>query len=146
MAFTKITSTNIAENTVAGYAEFANIANSLAPKITSIAITSNTYSVLDDAAVNVGGGYIVVTGSNFQSGATILIDTTPATSVSYINDTTLRAQVPAKSAASYNFYVVNPDGGTGIKVAGITYSGSPTWVTASPLNNQHSQYCLWCKS
>jgi hypothetical protein len=136
MAFTKITSTNIAENTVAGYAEFANIANSLAPKITSIAITSNTYSVLDDAAVNVGGGYIVVTGSNFQSGATILIDTTPATSVSYINDTTLRAQVPAKSAASYNFYVVNPDGGTGIKVAGITYSGIPTWVTASPLDTQ----------
>jgi hypothetical protein len=135
MAFTKITSTNIAENTVAGYAEFANIANSLAPKITSIAITSNTYSVLDDAAVNVGGGFIVVTGSNFQSGATILIDTTPATSVSYINDTTLRAQVPAKSAASYNLYVVNPDGGTGIKPAGITYSSEPSWVTASPLTN-----------
>jgi hypothetical protein len=135
MAFTKITSTNIAENTVAGYAEFANIANSLAPKITSIAITSNTYSVLDDTAVNVGGGFIVVTGTEFQSGATVLIDTTPATSVSYIDNTTLRAQVPAKTAASYNLYVVNPDGGTGIKVAGITYSGSPTWVTTSPLAN-----------
>jgi len=135
MAFTKITSTNIAANTVAGYAEFANIANSLAPKITSIAITSNTYSVLDDTAVNVGGGYIVVTGSNFQSGASILIDTTSATSVTYVDSTTLRAQVPAKSAASYNLYVVNPDGGTGLKIAGITYSGSPTWVTASPLAN-----------
>ena len=135
MAFTKITSTNIAANTVAGYAEFANIANSLAPKITSIAITSNTYSVLDDTAVNVGGGFIVVTGTDFQSGATVLIDTTPATAVSYINNTTLRVQVPAKTASSYNLYVVNPDGGTGIKVAGITYSGSPTWVTTSPLAN-----------
>jgi hypothetical protein len=138
MAFTKITSTNIAENTVAGYAEFANIANSLAPKITSIAITSNTYSVLDDTAVNVGGGFIVVTGTEFQSGVTVLIDTTPATAVSYVNNTTLRVQVPAKSAASYNLYVVNPDGGTGIKVAGITYSGTPTWVTASPLANVQS--------
>jgi hypothetical protein len=138
MAFTKITSTNIAENTVAGYAEFANIANSLAPKITSIAITSNTYSVLDDTAVNVGGGFIVVTGTDFQSGATVLIDTTPATAVSYINNTTLRVQVPAKTAASYNLYVVNPDGGTGIRVSGITYSGSPTWVTTSPLSNQLS--------
>jgi hypothetical protein len=136
MAFTKITSTNIAENTVAGYAEFANIANSLAPKITSIAITSNTYSVLDDTAVNVGGGFIVVTGTEFQSGATVLIDTTPATAVSYINNTTLRVQVPTKSAASYNIYVVNPDGGVGIKVAGLTYSTNPTWVTASPLDNQ----------
>jgi hypothetical protein len=135
MAFTKITSTNIEANTVAGYAEFANFANSLAPKVSSIAITSNTYSVLDDTAVNVGGGFVVVTGSNFQSGASVLIDTTPATSVSYIDSTTLRAQVPARSAASYNLYVVNPDGGTGIKVSGITYSGTPTWVTASPLAN-----------
>ncbi len=135
MAFTKITSTNIAEGTVAGYAEFANIANSLAPKITSIAITSNTYSVLDDTAVNVGGGFIVVTGTEFQSGATVLIDTTPATAVSYINNTTLRVQEPAKTAASYNLYVVNPDGGTGIKVAGLTYSTNPNWVTTSPLAN-----------
>jgi hypothetical protein len=135
MAFTKITSTNIAANTVAGYAEFANFANSLTPKITSIAITSNTYSVLDDTAVNVGGGFIVVTGTDFQSGATVLIDTTPATAVSYINNTTLRVQVPAKTAASYNLYVVNPDGGTGIRVSGITYSASPTWVTSSPLAN-----------
>jgi hypothetical protein len=136
MAFTKITSTNIEANTVAGYAEFANFANSLAPKVSSIAITSNTYSVLDDTAVNVGGGFIVVTGSNFQSGASVLIDTTPATAVSYIDNTTLRVQVPARSAASYNLYVVNPDGGTGIKVSGLTYSTDPTWVTASPLGNQ----------
>ena len=138
MAFTKITSTNIEANTVAGYAEFANFANSLAPKVSSIAITSNTYSVLDDTAVNVGGGFIVVTGSNFQSGASVLIDTTPATAVSYIDNTTLRVQVPARSAASYNLYVVNPDGGTGIKVAGLTYSTNPNWVTASPLSDQLS--------
>jgi hypothetical protein len=109
-------------------------AGSLEPKILYANVASNTYTILDDTAVNVGGGYIVITGSEFQSGATVLIDTDSAPAVSYINSTTLRAQVPAKSAASYNLYVVNPDGGIGIKPAGITYSGSPTWVTTSPLN------------
>jgi alpha-tubulin suppressor-like RCC1 family protein len=32
--------------------------------------------------------------------------------------------------------VVNPDGGTGIRVNGLTYSSEPTWVTSSPLSNQ----------
>jgi alpha-tubulin suppressor-like RCC1 family protein len=31
---------------------------------------------------------------------------------------------------------VNPDGGVGIKVSGITYSSEPSWVTSSPLGNQ----------
>jgi hypothetical protein len=116
----------------------AAFAKTLAPKILYANVTSNTYSVLDDTSVNVGGGYIVITGAEFQSGATVLIDTTLASSVTYVNSTTLRAQVPAKSAASYNLYVVNPDGGTGLKVSGITYSGSPTWVTTSPLANLSS--------
>jgi hypothetical protein len=114
----------------------AAFAKTLAPKILYANVASNTYSVLDDTAVNVGGGFIVITGAEFQSGATVLIDTTLASSVTYVNSTTLRAQIPAKSAASYNLYVVNPDGGTGIKPAGITYSSEPSWVTASPLDNQ----------
>ena len=116
----------------------AAFAQSLEPKILYANVASNTFTVLDDTSVNVGGGYIVVTGAEFQSGATVLIDTTPATSVSYIDNNTLRAQVPAKSAASYNLYVVNPDGGIGIKPAGITYSSVPSWVTTSPLTNVSS--------
>lgn len=114
----------------------AAFAKSLSPKITTVNVANSAFSVLDDSAVNIGGGYIVVTGSEFQSGASVLIDTTAATAVTYINSTTLHVQVPSKSAASYNLYVVNPDGGTGIRVAGVTYSASPTWVTASPLANQ----------
>ena len=114
----------------------ATFAKTLAPKVLYANVASNIFTVLDDTAVNVGGGYIVVTGAEFQSGATVLIDTTPASAVTYVNSTTLQVQVPTKSAASYNLYVVNPDGGVGIKVAGITYSSEPTWVTSSPLNNQ----------
>ena len=140
MAFTKITSTNISDYAIdtqqLSNTATAAFAKTLAPKILYANVASNTYTILDDAAVNVGGGYIVVTGAEFQSGAQVLIDTTLASSVTYVNSTTLRAQIPAKSAASYNLYVVNPDGGTGIKPAGITYSSEPSWVTASPLDNQ----------
>ena len=114
----------------------AAFAQSLAPKILYANVATNAFTVLDDTAVNVGGGFIVVTGSDFVSGAQVLIDTTLASSVTFVNSTTLRVQVPSKAAASYNLYVVNPDGGTGTKPAGITYSASPTWVTSSPLGNQ----------
>ena len=116
----------------------AAFAQSLAPKVLYANVANSAFTVLDDTAVNIGGGYIVVTGSDFQSGATVLIDTTSASAVTYVNSTTLRVQVPTKAAASYNIYVVNPDGGVGIKVNGITYSSNPTWVTSSPLSNQEA--------
>ena len=108
------------------------------PQITSIAIADASYTVLDDTSANTGGGYIVITGVNFVSGATILIDTTTAPSVTFVNSTTLRAQVPAKAAASYNVWVINPNGGTAIKVNGLSYSPFPIWVTTSPLTSQVS--------
>jgi alpha-tubulin suppressor-like RCC1 family protein len=114
----------------------ASFAVALAPKVRYANVANSAFTVLDDTAVNVGGGYIVITGSDFVSGAQVLIDTTPASAVTFVNSTTLRVQVPAKAAASYNLYVVNPDGGTGTRVSGLTYSTNPTWVTTSPLANQ----------
>jgi len=125
-----IETTQLSNTAVAAFAQ------SLAPKVLYANVANSAFTVLNDTAVNVGGGYIVVTGSEFQSGATVLIDTTPASAVTFVNSTTLRVQVPTKAAASYNLYVVNPDGGVGVKVSGITYSSEPTWVTSSPLSNQ----------
>ena len=130
---------DLSSNTTAAFATSASVAEfatSLAPKVTTVNVANSSFAVLDDTAVNVGGGYIVITGANFAEGAIVLIDTTPASSVARISSTTLRVQVPAKPAASYNLFVVNPDGGTGIRVNGITYSGTPTWVTGSPLAEQ----------
>jgi len=147
MALTRIQTQNLQEGAVttailsntataafATSADVANFASSLAPKVTTVNVANSAFAVLDDTAVNVGGGYIVITGTNFAEGVTVLVDTTAASAVSRINSTTLQVQVPPKSAATYNLFVVNPDGGTGIKVNGITYSGLPTWVTASPLS------------
>lgn len=130
---TKITTDNIQPNTVVSYSEFTE---NLLPKVGNVSIANSSYTVLNDTAVNVGGGYIVVSGGGFQNGATVLISGTQATSVSYVNSSTLHAQVPAKSAATYNLYVVNPDGGTAIGANKLTYSGSPTWVTDATLTPQ----------
>ncbi len=154
MAFTRITSTNIANNAIgpdkvnsafeADYAKVANLANyaaiaeislSVSPKINVVSYANSTYSILDDTAANTEGGYLVITGTGFQSGAQVVIGTTPATSTTYVSSTELRAQVPAANASTYQLAVVNPDGGTGIKINGITYSGTPTWVTGSALSN-----------
>ena len=109
--------------------------SNIGPKVTNIQIANSTYSILDDTAVELTGGYIVITGTGFESGATVLIDNTPATSTTFVSSTQLRSQVPAKSAGTYNVYVVNPDGAVGIKVIGLTYSAAPIWVTASTLAN-----------
>ena len=146
MALTKIQSgsfetgaidtSDLSSNATIAFSTTSAFANALAPKITTVNVANSAFTVLDDKAVNVGGGYIVITGANFQSGASVLIDTTPASAVTFVNTSILRVQVPAKAAASYNLYVVNPDGGTGIKVAGLNYSAEPSWVTSSPLSNQ----------
>jgi len=138
MPFTQISSTNIQPNTVVDYATYSTFTTSLAPKIASVNVANSAFTVLDDTAVNVGGGYIVVTGENFAANATVLVDTTQASAVTRVSSTQLRVQVPAKAAATYNLYVVNPDGGTGIRVNGVTYSSDPTWVTATPLTGQVS--------
>jgi hypothetical protein len=134
MAFTTVKATNIAEGAITTEKISASV--SLGVKISNVSIANSSYTVLDDTAVSTDGGYIVITGSGFSDGAQVLIDQTPATSVTVVNSTTIRAQVPSANAASYNLYVVNSDGSTGIRVNGLTYSGTPTWVTGSTLDPQ----------
>jgi alpha-tubulin suppressor-like RCC1 family protein len=119
-------------------AEFANYAVALGPRVRSINVANSMYSVLDVTSVNVGGGYIVVSGNNFVSGASVLVGDTLATTVNYVDSTTLRVEVPAKTSQAYDVYVVNPDGGTGIRVSGLTYNTIPTFITDASLTQQIS--------
>jgi hypothetical protein len=105
------------------------------PTINTVTYANSSYYPIDDTAANTGGGYVIISGSNFTSCTQVIIDTTSATSISYVNSTTLHVQVPAKSAATYTLYVVNSDGSTAIKPLGITYSANPIWVTSSVLAN-----------
>ena len=104
------------------------------PKVSSVLVTDSSYSTLDDTAVALTGGYIKIIGSGFESGCQVLIGNVLATSVTFISVTEIRAQVPATASGTYILYVVNSDGGTAIRVNGITFSATPTWVSDSPLN------------
>jgi len=107
------------------------------PKISNLQVTNSTWTVLDDTAVDVVGGYILLTGVNFVSGCLVYIGQTPATSVAFVSSTTVRVTVPQITAGTYPVYLVNPDGGVAIRVPGVTLSASPAWQTASGLTDQY---------
>lgn len=108
------------------------------PRISTIQVTDSSWTVLDDTAVDTAGGYIELSGTNFVSGCSTVIGTTNATSTTFVSSTVLRVQVPAISAGTYDIYVVNPDGGTAVKINGLTTSAFPAWSTASSLPDQAS--------
>jgi len=105
------------------------------PKITNIQVTNNTYTVLDDTAVDTAGGYIRITGTGFAAGCQVLVNNVPATSTTFVSATEVRAQVPGTAAGTYVVYLVNSDGGVAIRVNGVTFSTVPSWTTTSSLNS-----------
>jgi hypothetical protein len=133
MALTKIIGDVIASNTISSN----NISSTVelgGPKIANVQIANSSWSALDDTAVSVDGGYIIVNGSGFVSGCQVIIDGVTAPSVTFANSSQLRVTVSADSAGTYMVYVVNPDGGTAIGVNALTYSATPSWVTGTTLS------------
>ena len=99
---------------------------STSPTITAIAYPG------DDTAADVAGGQtITLTGTNFVSGALVMINGVVVSVVSFINSTTITFVAPVLAAGSYIVYVVNPNGTTALAVPGIQYSGTPAWTTAT---------------
>jgi hypothetical protein len=89
-----------------------------APSITSIAPVSGT---------NAGGTAIVITGTGFQSGATVKLGGVAATNVSVASSTTITATTPAhatgdQSAVAVDLLVTNPDGQSATRSNAFTYN------------------------
>jgi alpha-tubulin suppressor-like RCC1 family protein len=59
-----------------------------------------------------------------------------ALTTTLVNSSTLRAEIPAISSGTYPVYVVNTNGGTGIRINGLTTSSFPAWSTGATLSNQ----------
>jgi hypothetical protein len=118
---TQVTSANFSTATVTAFTT---------PTVSSITVTDNTYTATGATAVALTGGYVKIVGTNFVSGCTVYIDSTPATSVTFVSSTQLNAQVPALASNTYVVYIINPDGSVAIRVNGINYSSTPTWVTS----------------
>ena len=103
--------------------------NVITPKVSAIALPGTVTAVAP-----AGGETVTVTGTGFSNtGGTpsVLIGSTPASSVTYISSTSLTFTTPVLGAGTYVMYVINNDGGTATYVAGISYSGTPAWSTAA---------------
>src|SRR6185295_16251250 len=68
-----------------------------------------------------GGSPITITGSGFQSGATVLLAGNAATNVVVVSATTITAVTPAHAAGVVGVTVTNPDTGTFTLAAAFTY-------------------------
>jgi hypothetical protein len=90
-------------------------------------ISSIDYPDDNTAADTAGGQTLGIVGSGFVSGASVILDGTSLGTVTVVSSTRIEITAPAKSAGSYTLYVINSDGGTGIFVPGVQYSGLPTW-------------------
>lgn len=128
---TRITSANIAPGAITADRLAEGVGGG--PKISNIQVTDNTYTVLDDTAVGLSGGYVKITGTGFQTGCVAIIGSTTATATAFVSGNFINVQVPALAAGTYIVYVVNPDGGVAIRVNGLTYSQIPLWITGSTL-------------
>jgi hypothetical protein len=105
------------------------------PKISAI-----TYPNSATAVANTGNDSIVLTGTGFESGVTVVVNGNAVPSVTRTNANSLSFTTPALSSTTYPVYVVNPDGGTAIFInPGLRVSGKPVWSTSSPLT-------AWSKS
>ena len=95
-------------------------------------ITRFVLDGLDDTALDTAGGQtVVITGTNFASGATVVVGGNTIGSVTVVNTTTITFTSEARSSGTYTVFVVNPDGGTAILAPGLIYSGLPTFTTAA---------------
>lgn len=104
-----------------------------------VRVSSVAYPGDDTAADTAGGQTITINGAGFAATPTVYIDNTIAPSVSFVSSTQITFTTPAKTAGTYNLFVINPDGSTAIHVMGISYSGTPTWTTpAGSLGTQNA--------
>jgi hypothetical protein len=76
-----------------------------------------------------GGTAVTITGTLFQTGATVAFGATNATGVTVTNATTISATTPAGSPGAATVTVTNPDGGAGSLTNGFTYVAPPLTVT-----------------
>ena len=124
---TKLTTSNLSAETLAAIS---------GPRISNVKITDSSYNLIDDTAANISGGFIIINGQNFISNCQVLIDNTPATTVTFVSNSVIRAQVPASAeGTTKSIYVVNPDGSSAIIINGLTYSAFPAWSTGSTLTS-----------
>jgi hypothetical protein len=107
-------------------------ANNIDPSTLSVIsgprVSGIQYPGDDTAASTLGGQTIVLTGAGFQPGAVVYVNSVAVGVTTVVSGTMISFVAPANESGNYPLYVVNTDGSTAT-LAGIQYSGTPTWNT-----------------
>jgi len=93
-------------------------------------ITNISYASGADATDPLGGETVTVTGTNFEIGSTLLLDSV-SISYSVVNDTEITFTTPAKTAGDYDLVLISPGGSQATSVNAISYNGVPAWTTSA---------------
>lgn len=91
-------------------------------------------SVLPNSGPVVGGTVVTITGTHFQSGATVTFGQSPAAAVVFSSATQLQATTPAHAQGTVDVIVRNPDTQSAMVSGGFTYQPvpAPTIVSLLP--------------
>ena len=96
------------------------------PKITSVMYTDSGYTSNSSTYISTtAGGYVKLTGSNFQSGCSVYVNGTAMTTT-YVDSTQVNVALSTGTSGTYHIYFYNPDGGTTVKVNSIRYQTQDT--------------------
>ncbi len=97
-----------------------NFTIAAAPAITTVSPSSGPFA---------GGTTVTINGSGFQTGATVTLSGVAALNVNVVSSTQITFVTPARSSStstlSVSITVTNPDGQSGFKSGGFTYSNFP---------------------
>ena len=99
------------------------------PGLTPPIITSISYPGDDLAADPDGGQTITINGGDFKAGATVTVDGTTPSVITFVSAAEITFTAPAKTAGDYDIVVTNVDGANATAVDGMTYNGLPSWTT-----------------
>jgi len=98
-------------------------------------------SVSPSSGPTSGGTGVTLTGKNFAAGAQVTFGGAAATNVTVRSSRKITATTPAHSAGTVDVTVTNPDGKSGTKTGGFTYTAppqppaAPSNVTATPVSS-----------
>jgi Galactose oxidase-like, Early set domain/IPT/TIG domain/Glyoxal oxidase N-terminus len=109
---------------VAKFVQLGASGSAPAPTVSAIAPSSGSSN---------GGTSVNLTGTGFQTGATVKLGGTAAASVTVVNSASITATTAAHAAGAVNVLVTNPNGQNGTLTNGYTYTNpAPTVSSLTP--------------
>lgn len=92
-------------------------------------------SITPSSGVTTGGDIVTISGNGFQQDSRVFVGIFEATSVTYVNSTTMTFSVPAGTAGIRNISVRNLDGQNSTLPSSFTYfEPSPIFTSVAPSN------------